>query len=495
MNLLLTFLCLVYPVNTDDLNTDGKGLFYNISPILPEKGTLYLLVNPSLAYGRRTGPCDTTSVLPNDPKRKPPDKHLYGVGTVGAGYVILPQLEVFVGVHGYGDYIKREDWPTYRADTRYIAFPQFLAAIKTGFPQVINPDYTLSFGFLVWYAHWLTAIASIPHPDIRKEFDFAPATQHDMEVGIRGMTALQSPIGTTFLNLGYFRVVKATSADTGTSGQFGFNSFGIGQELDMWTYVRPSIEIAKQDTFGSLIPQVKILIPYCHINFGLNIPVFKNFDWVPNDTIQKTARSMISIHPYIVLKRPPKPKPTIIIEGTVFDSLSLDPIPATISFMGPVSGKITTKNGQYKLAFIKEGAYQVGVETPDFKWEQRVFHLMEYDTVKTDWSVKRKVNWSIMGKVVDVVTKKGVPASVRLAGKKSRETYTDPASGEFKIWTNAGDYEFQIAADGYHNEAEKIKITNDETLDKTIYLLPTQYPREAKAKFMVKKEGKKGRGR
>jgi hypothetical protein len=490
MSVLMTILFLVYPVNTDDINTDAKGLFYNISPLLPEKGTVYLYLGPSLGYGKRPG-ANERSGAPNDQSCKPVDSHYQGVGTVGAGYTILPQLQLFLGVHGHGNYIDRKPYPLYRSDTRHFAFPQIIAAVKTGTPQEISPDYTLSFGFLAWYAQWIAALAStLPHTDLQREFDFCPVSPHDIEVGARGMTALKSPVGVTYLNLGYLRIIHMADS----AYQCGANSYGIGHELDLWQYVRPAIEISKQDSFGSLTPMVKFLVPHLTIAFGVNFPVFGEFDWVPNDTLQKSPRFMIALSPSLVIKKPPKAEPTIVISGLIYDSLSLDPLRATISFMGPVSGKVETKNGTYKLEFVLEGAYQIGVETPDFGWDQRVFHVMAYDSVHCDWAMKRKVDWSLVGKVLDVTTKRGVPANVRLSGKRPAETYSDPSSGKYRLWVNVGDYEFKVSAEGYHSESVRLKILNNETVEKTVYLLPSQYPRKAKAQFLKKKK-KKGSGR
>jgi hypothetical protein len=490
MSLIWAFLFFIYPVSTDEINTDGKGLFYNISPILPEKGTVYLLIYPRIGYGERTGPCDTTSHIPNDQRRKPVDGHYYGTATVDVGWVILPTLEVFLGSHGYVPYIERKSWPLKRSDTRYIVFPQLLLGVKTGFPQQID-SYILSFGFVLWCAYWVDALVrKPPAPALREEFyDIAPREiKQDIEVGIRGMTSLKTPIGTTYLNLGHLRII-------GKGKQGGFNSFGIGQELDLWHYVHPGIEVAKQDTFGCVIPQIKFPIPYITISFGLSFPVFANFDWIPNDTLEKTPRLLFSLNPHFIIKRPPKPKPTIVITGTIYDSVSLAPLPATISFMGPVSGKIEVRNGEYRLEFVKEGAYQIGVESPDFEWNQRVFHLMAYDTVHADWPLIRNILWSMVGRVLDVKTKKGIPATIRLIGKKSVETQSDPKSGEYKIWTNSGVYKLHVSAEGYHPKEERVKIITNKTIQKNIYLLSTKFSEEArkKPKEEKKKKGKKGR--
>ncbi len=472
----------------DELNTDGRGLFYNISPILPEKGTIHIYINPMVGYGRRTGICDTSYGEPNDQRRKPCDRHYYGTAIVGLGWVFSEQLEIMAGVHGYSDYIERGNWPLKRTDTRFICFPQLFAAIKAGFPQLID-SYVLAFGFTLWYAHWVDKLVKgEPHSFILDEFDYASPTEwkQNIEVGIRGISALETPIGKTYLNLGYLRIIKKGK-------QYGFNSFGIGQEFYLWQYLHPGIELVKQDTIGAIIPQVKLLVPHFTINVGLAFPLFAQFDWVPNDTLERTPRIMISLNPYIVIKKKPKPEPNIVITGRVYDSLSLKPLPAVISFLGPVSGKIEVKAGEYRLEFVHEGAYEIGIESPDFKWEQRVFHLMAYDTVIADWPLKRLNTWSIKGKVVDIHTKEALPATIELRGKKHFETVSDPKTGRFKIWGNAGVYSFSVSAEGYHPIDRKIKITNDKTIEETIYLLSSKYPRSLYPKLLKKvKKSKKG---
>jgi hypothetical protein len=177
----------------------------------------------------------------------------------------------------------------------------------------------------------------------------------------------------------------------------------------------------------------------------------------------------------------------------VYDSLSLKPLPAVISFLGPVSGKIEVKSGEYRLEFVHEGAYEIGIKSPDFHWEQRVFHLMAYDTVIADWPLKRLNTWSIKGRVVDIHTKQALPATIELRGKKHFETVSDPKTGTFKIWGNAGEYTFSVTAEGFHPMERKVKITNDKTIEETIYLLSTKYPRKLYKKLLKKvKKSKKG---
>ncbi len=486
MGTFLFVLWLVFPVNTDDMNTDSRGLFYNISPFLPEKGTIHILAQPGIGYGARPGFIDTSrGYIANYAGNLPHDCHYHGTGTVGIGYTILPQLQVFVGDHMYGNYIDRRPYPLYRSDTRFIAYPQILAAIKTGFPADID-SYKLSFGFVVWYAHWLDQLdGGTPNSWLLNEFKDCPVDVHNSEIGIRGITGLKSPLGTTFLNLGYLHIIRQND-------QVGFNSFGIGQEFDLWHHVHPGIEVAKQDTIGSLIPQVKFLLPFFTIKVGLSIPIFSEFDWVPDDTLSKTPKIMLSLSPHITIKRVPPPIPTIVINGRVYDSLSTTSLPATISFIGPLSGKIETKNGEYNLAFLNPGAYRIGIESPDFWWEERTFHLMDHDTVFVNWPLRRKVTWSITGKILDKKTKKGVPATVRLVGKEKAEDLSDPASGEYKLWVHKGEYEFQIDADGYYPEKIKIKASDTESLHKDIYLISTQYSKEP-SKRGKPPEGKKRR--
>ena len=489
MGTFLFITWLVFPVSTDDMNTDSKGLFYNMSPFLPEKGTIHIYTNPWLGYSKRPGPLgDTSRYIPNEPRNLPPDRHYYGTGTVGLGYTMLPQLQIFIGTYLYGNYIDRRPYPLYRSDTRYVDHPQILTAVKTAFPANID-SYVLSFGFVLWYAHWVPALSSgTPHISLQKEFIDCPTLAQDGEVGIRGITGIKSPIGTTFLNLGYFRIMQST-------GQRGFNSYGIGQEIDLWHYIHPAIEIAKQDTFGSITPQVKILLPHFTINFGVGFPMSSEFDWVPNDTLAKNPKFMFSLSPEITIKRIPPPEPTIVIKGRVYDSLSTLPLRATITFIGPLSGQVKTKNGEYELKFVNAGAYRVGIESDDYWWEDRTFDFMAYDTVLANWPLMRKVTWSITGKILDKKTKAGVPAHIRLTGKDKAETYSDPLSGEYRIWVHKGEYDFCISAEGYHTEKIKVRISDKKGLHKDIYLLSDKYTKGRKPPKGAKPPGKKGKRR
>ncbi len=489
MGIFLFIAWLVFPVGTDDMNTDSRGMFYNMSPFLPEKGTIHIYANPWLGYSKRPGLMgDTTRYIPNDPRNLPPDRHYYGTGTVGLGYTILPQLQIFVATHMYGDYIDRRPYPLYRTDTRYIGYPQILTAVKAGFPAEVG-SYTLSFGCVLWYAHWVSALSSgLPNSALRKEFRDCPTEVNDAEIGVRGITGLKSPIGTTFLNLGYLHVIQ-------TAEQKGINSYGIGQEFDLWHYVHPGIEFVKQDTFGAIIPQVKLLIPHFTVNFGVGFPILSEFDWVPDDVIAKNPKFMFSLSPEITIKRVPPPELTIVIKGRVYDSLSTLPLNAEIAFIGPISGRIKTKkNGEYELRFLKAGAYRVGIESPDFFWEDRVFNLMVYDTVVVSWPLTRKVTWSVKGKILDKKTQKGIPAHIRLLGNDKNETYSDPVTGDYRIWVHKGEYDFCINAEGYHSEKIRLKITDTEGLQKDVYLLSDKYKKGGKPpKKGSKPSGKKKR--
>ncbi|MDI6839300.1 MAG: hypothetical protein QMD71_00345 [bacterium] len=442
MQIILIIAFLVYPVNPDN-----KGLFHSVSPYFYKEKTLYLFSDVFGTYGPRP-----------DILR---DRHWYGDGLYGVGYTILPQLELFLANHGYVKYIER----VILGDTRFVDMPQILLGVKTGFPLKVG-KYSLANGFIIWVNQWVSRLAAKEIPsDIVDEFK--PTKLYDLETGIRWLLGFESSIGTSYFNIGYTQVSHFHNGY-----QKGLIALGGGTEFNFLPYLHPGIEFSKDDIITSVTPQIKFLFKdILNLNFGLDFPI-SDFDWVPDDTLVKTPRLMLSMNLNFNLKRPAIPSANILVKGSVCDLLSKKPIPGTITFIGPVSGTIKSKGGVYELVLKKAGAYRIKADCPSYKWEEKVIRVMDCDLVNLDFQLLRAVDWSITGRILDKKTEKPVYATIKLVGDEDASTYSDSLSGEYRLWVQAGSYYLHIKAPGYISKKIPIFISNATILQQDVRLEP-----------------------
>ncbi|MDD5530263.1 MAG: carboxypeptidase regulatory-like domain-containing protein [bacterium] len=464
--MMIYLLFLIYPFHTNWVNTDAQGLLFTAAPFVPPKHTLYLQLTPFLGYGHKP-----------DMAYNPPtahdtgDLHYYVFGTEMLGYTPMSQVELFVGGQTFVKYLWTIPYPLYRVDVRKIApYPQVWGGVKIVFP---SPDKKLSFGVIMHGAYWIEAGESGKTDPPAIAHDFKGTEKTAYEAGGRGLFGAKFPIGNFYVSGGaIFASVKKLVGDS----SFTFIGINAGYELTMWPYFHPGVEYIKQDTFTAIVPQLKLLLGIVNLNFGLALPM-NNFDWVPDyrDSIQKYPGTMASLNVGYTFPSVPPPLKNIVITGKAIDSISLEPVQISLAFIGPECGKMKSKkDGSYIIKIGAAGAYRLGIEAPDYKWQERIFELMDFDTVNADFVLKRKeVNWSIEGKVLSKKTKKGIPATVKLAGKRGNEVLTDPETGAFRIWVHSGTYNLIVSAEGYQTVTyRKVNIKNLKTLRNNILLLP-----------------------
>lgn len=469
--MMIYLLFLIYPFHSNWINTDNQGLIFSSAPFVPPKHTIYFNINGMLGVGMKPNQADTGDI------------HYYVDGIEGVGFTPLSQLELFVGSQTFVKYVWTIPYPLYRVDYRHIApYPQVVGAAKIVFP---SPDKKLSFGALMHGAYWINGGDGGLENNIVAT-DFQPTEKTKYEGGIRGLFGACFPIGATYVTASYMfaMVDRLDEADS----TFGWVGITIGEELTLWPYVHPAIEYIQQDTFCAIIPQIKFPLGFFTIMTGLSFPYSKQFDWVPNDSLDRKPALVISLNGgYTFPIKPPPPK-NIVIKGKVIDSILIEPAEVDVAFIGPECGKMKTKkDGTYIIKLGHEGAYRLGIDAPDYIWQERIFELMDYDTVIADFVLKRNLDWSMEGRVLSRKTKKGIGATVRLSGKKGRETLTDPETGVFRIWVNSGKYTLTVSADGYQTETFKYNIKNRKTIQKTIYLYPEGMPKKGKARARKKK--------
>jgi len=106
-------------------------------------------------------------------------------------------------------------------------------------------------------------------------------------------------------------------------------------------------------------------------------------------------------------------------------------------------------------------------------WQEKIVRVMPYDTVETDFSLLRRIDWSIRGKIIDEETGKPIDATVKLTGRKAKkEVLSDPAAGEYKFWVPSGSYYLYVKALGYKSKKIAVHLSNLATLDQDIALQP-----------------------
>lgn len=243
-------------------------------------------------------------------------------------------------------------------------------------------------------------------------------------------------------------------------------------EFNVLSWVHPGIEFSQNGSETSITPQIKFMFrDIAGLNLGVEFPISK-FDFVPDDVLNKNPRIMTSLDLNLSFGGPPSDA-TIIVKGIVYDSTSKEPVPATISFMRPTSGLIQAKKGIYRLYLKHTGAYTIRTDNPDYMWQEKIVRVMPYDTVETDFSLLKRIDWSIRGKIIDEETGKPIDATVKLTGRKAKkEVLSDPAAGEYKFWVPSGSYYLYVKALGYKSKKIAVHLSNLATLDQDIALQP-----------------------
>jgi outer membrane protein OmpA-like peptidoglycan-associated protein len=160
----------------------------------------------------------------------------------------------------------------------------------------------------------------------------------------------------------------------------------------------------------------------------------------------------------------------------VIDEETKKPLDATIEFGKPIGKKLTTDTITGSVKFKNLPIGQIGFKVEKEKYYPKADSTtIEPDVVKLKIvKLKRIPPGGIMGKVIDVATKKPLPAKIIYKGIFEGETYSDTITGIYKILKlEAGEYTLSVepGISGYIPQEAKVEVKPGETVNKDFELI------------------------
>ncbi len=169
-----------------------------------------------------------------------------------------------------------------------------------------------------------------------------------------------------------------------------------------------------------------------------------------------------------------KPLGGLIVK--VIDAETKKPLDASIDFGKPIGKKVTTDTITGSVKFKNLPVGEIGFKVEREKYYPKADSAkIEPDVVKLKIvKLARIPPGGITGRVIDVATKKPLPAKIIYKGIMEGETYSDTASGVYKILKiEAGEYTLSVepGIPGYIPQEAKVEVKPGETSHKDFELI------------------------